>query len=73
MATLNTKALDDNGESVEFLRGILFALSRLDYRSTEYEDIVNQAGGFDLLLSVAEDCDKEHVEAAMKALREDDF
>jgi len=73
MAAQSTEALNDNGESVDFLRGILFALSRLDHRSNEYQDIVSQAGGFELLLSVAEDCDKEHVEAAMEALREDDI
>jgi len=73
MATSINNTLDDNGDSVEFLRGILFALSRLDHRSTEYEDIVNQAGGFELLLSVADNCDQEHVEAAIIALREDDF
>lgn len=52
---------------LEFHRGVLFALSRLDPHSTEYLDIVNQAGGFEVLEAVAEPYDQEHLNAARES------
>lgn len=51
---------------VAFLRGVLFALSQIDPHSTEYREIVLQAGGFDLLHSVAEEHDSEHLTRAIQ-------
>lgn len=49
-----------------FIRGVCSALSRLDPGSTEYLDIVTQAGGFDVLLEHAEEYDQEHLCEAMR-------
>jgi len=59
-----------SNDEVAFLKGVLFALSQIDPRSTEYRAIVLQAGGFDLLRSVAEEYDSEHLDRAIEDERE---
>lgn len=58
-------------DEFSFIKGVCFALSRIDTGSPEYIDIVNQAGGFELLMEHADDCDLEHLKEAKRRLKED--